>query len=486
MKNLSVDNSRNVGWWSPIITRSPKRIFLQIALACGMGAIIGLLLLVSPLLALAFVLMIVVLVATFIKPVFLCYLTVIAVALTSGMERGKPIPYLRMNEAVLLLSAAIAFVIITTRENRYPIKFHGLEIAILVLILGTTIIPGAYYLVRGSNLTIDDAIVLLAPLQYLVLFWQFAYLPSSNLERLGIVKYMLFCGVIVAIVGLLQAAKVSLVTELLNNWYASPHEQAVANNANRITSLLGAWNTLGIFMMVNLIIIWAFGVNRPNDLGWPFILAGGGLCVACLILSGSFAGLLGLFGGIILITVLLKAFLSKRNILLFLIAIVVIIITVVLFREKVLGRWNDQFGSGSLVPQTLAYRIELWQAFYLPAIQKNIFWGINPTVPSYYHWPYTESQFLSLLFSFGLIGFVSFLIWILVTLKSLLNRFYQHGDFLRTITATAIAILFVLFSAGFTNAVFGYSGVVDYLWIILALITTDEGLKGKLSLMVEI
>jgi len=113
---------------------------------------------------------VVVLVVTLIKPVFLCYLTVMAIALTSGMERGKPIPYIRVNEAVLILSAAIAFVIILTRRNRYPIKFHGLEIAVFVLVVGTTIIPGTYYLLRGSPLIFADAVLLLAPFQYLILF----------------------------------------------------------------------------------------------------------------------------------------------------------------------------------------------------------------------------------------------------------------------------------------------------------------------------
>jgi len=400
-----------------------------------------------------------------------------AIALTSGMERGKPIPYIRVNEAVLITSAAIAFVIILTRRNRYPIKFHGLEIAIFVLVVGTTIIPGTYYLLRGSPLIFADAVVLLAPFQYLILFWLFTYLPSSNLERLGIIKLMLFCGAIVAVVGLLQAAKVGFVIDFLSSWYNSSHF-VEAQRLNRITSLLAAWNTLGIFMMINLVILWTFGISRPYDLGWPFILVGGGVCLACLILSGSFAGMVGLVLGIALTAMLLGVYLSRRNVILFFIAVAAVAITVLLFREWVFGRWNQQFSNGP-VPETLAYRLNLWQSFYWPAIQKNIFWGINPTIPSYYSWPYTESQFLDLLFSFGLVGLLSFILWNVITLRSLLRRFYQHGSFLRTVSAMAIAIVTVLFISGFTNAVFRYSGVIDYLWIILTLITAQEGLKNS-------
>jgi hypothetical protein len=86
---------------------------------------------------------------------------------------------------------------------------------------------------------------------------------------------------------------------------------------------------------------------------------------------------------------------------------------------------------------------------------------------------------LDLLFSFGIIGFFSFLFWNAITLRTLLQRFYQHGSFLRTVSSIAITIVVVLFVDGFTNAVFSYSGVIDYLWIILALITAQEGLKHR-------
>lgn len=480
MKHFPIDNLRVIGERGPIVESMPNRIFLLLILACGAGAAIGLLLLVSPLLAVGVTLLVVVVVAALIKPVFLCHLTVMAIALTSGMERGKPIPYLRTNEAVLLLSVALAFVIILTRKNRYPIKFHGLEVAIFVLVLGTTIIPGTYYLLRGSNLFFADAVVLLAPIQYLLLFWLFTYLPSNNKERLGILKLMLFCSGVVAVVGLLQAANVGFVTDFLRNWYGSAHF-AEALRANRITSLLGAWNALGIFMMISLLIVWAFGISRPYDLGWPLILVVGGLCIACLVLTGSFAGMIGLLFGTVLVTRLLSVTFSRRNIVLFFIVIVVIATTVLIFREQVFSRWDQQFGYGGAVPATLVYRIDLWQSHYWPVIKQNIVWGVNPTVPSYYSWPYTESQFLDLLFSFGLGGLFSFLFWNGMTLRTLLRRFYQHGSFLRTVSSIAITIVIVLFVSGFTNAVFSYSGVIDYLWIILAFITAQEGLKHRKS-----
>jgi hypothetical protein len=475
---LRINGIQNPEWRTLASVNPTRRVIFNLVLPCIVGVTIGLLFLVSPWLALACTLGITILVVSLIKPVFLCYLTIMAVALTSGMERGKPIPLLRTNEAVFVLSLGIAFVIMLTRKNRYPINFDRLGVALFVLVLGTSIIPGTYHMVRGTTLTFQDAIILLAPYQYAFLFLMFAYLPSNNRERLGIIKFMLVCSAVVAVVGVLQAAKIGFVTDLLHNWYGSSHEKLAASYG-RITSLLGSWNTLGIFMMFNLIILWAFGISRPSDLGWPTILAVGGVCIACLILSGSFAGVIGLILGIMLISMFLGVYLNRRNIILFLVMIIAISVTFVLFQQTILIRWNQQFGYGGSAPSTLVARFRLWQDIYLPAIQKNLFWGINPTIPDYYAWRYTESQYLELLFSFGLVGFISYLSWNAITLNSLLRRFYQHGDFLRTVSAIAITIIIILFVAGFSNAVFTYSGTIEYMWIILALITAQEGLKQK-------
>lgn len=462
--------------WLRLRTADPSNRFLfRVVLPSVVGVTIGMLLFVSPWVALVCILGIALFVMALIRPVILCYLTVLAIAWTSGTERGKPFPMLRTNEIILAVSLGIAFIIIMVRKNRFPVKFGSLGIGTFVLVMGTSIIPGAYYLVRGAPLSIEDAIVLLSSFQYVLLFWMFAYIPASNRERLAIVKFMLFCAAVVALVGLLQGARVSVVNSFLANWYASPH-QAAALRLGRITSLLGSWNTLGIFMMVNLLIIWAFGISRPADFGWPAILTSGGLCIACLLLSGSFAGMINLLLGAIIIAVLLGMRLSKRNIILFFLMVAVISVTFLLFPEIIQSRFDYQFGYGGPVPATLVERFRLWKDIYLPAIQQNLLWGINPTIPTYYSWQYTESQFLSLLFSFGIVGFTAYLVWNILAVNFLFHKLLSYGGFIKTISAVAAAFVIVLFVAGLSNAVFTYSGTADYLWIILGMTTTTEGL----------
>lgn len=447
----------------------------QLFVACLAGICIALLLLVSPWLALAITAGIIVCIAAFVKPIILCYVMIAAISLTSGMERGKLIPFLRPNELVILFAAGIGLIVILTRKTYQRLNLHPISFSIMVLVGGTTLIPGISYLLRGRPLSIQDILILLAPLQYILLFWLFANLPSNNVDRRKIIQLMLLCGAIVATVGILQAARFGFVTNFLHQWYSSAQETR-AINYGRVTSLMSAWNVLGIFLMVNLFITWAFGIYRGTELGKAIIIVSMCLCMACLIISGSYAGIIGSVLGILIITFLLKG-INRKTIILLLGISVFILLVIILFKPFIQERFNAQFRYGNLVPETLSFRFKVWREIFLPAMDLSL-WGSNLTIPATFSFQYTESQYLTLLFSFGLVGLIAFLTWIGITLTWLIRRFRQHYGLLKVITAVSIAIILVLCVTGFTNAVFTYSGTADYLWIILALLTAEEAVRA--------
>jgi len=72
MKHLPIEDMHKIGWRSPTVVSKPRRIALQIGLACGVGVMIGLLLLISPLLAIGCTLLVIIIVAALQKPVLLC------------------------------------------------------------------------------------------------------------------------------------------------------------------------------------------------------------------------------------------------------------------------------------------------------------------------------------------------------------------------------------------------------------------------------
>lgn len=480
---------RSFGWptsapaWAGMGYPRRRSGLLWLVLAGLIGVGVGLGCLISPWLTLSLVLGAVICIAALSKPVILCYLVVTAIALASGMVRGRLIPYLKPNEAALVLSAGVAFVALAGARRSYVPKSKYARIAFPILFLGTMMIPGVAYTVRGIQLTSNDVFFLLAPLQYLLLFWLFTVLPRTDADRRGIIAWMLICGSVVAAIGLLQAGRIGFVVTFLNQWYPSLHlDQAIA--AGRITSLMGGWNVLGVFMMLNLLIAWAFLPSVLGPLGRLGLIVSTILCAACLVASGSFAGIIGLMTGMLVIAALTR--LGSQRIAIAVLILIMAAAGVLLFQPLigplVQQRLAYQFQGGKIVPQTLAFRFQVWREVFWPVIQQNLFWGTLLSIPASFTWQWAESEYLLLLFRFGIIGLVAWLAWLGVTLGWLARRLRQVSDLSRLITISAFAALVVLVIIALTNEVFEFLGFADYLWILLALVSS----KGDYSAAREV
>lgn len=474
----SLGRQRKARAWTGALFASRRTDLRRHIPSCLVGVIIGLLCLISPWLALSVVFGVIVCIAALSKPIVLCYLMVAAIALTSGIERGGLLPFLRPNEAGLLLSAGIAFVTILVNKRRGVCSSRYANIAFPVLFSGTVIIPGLSYFLRGTQLAMDDLFFLLAPLQYFVLFWLFADLPESEADRRGLIQWMILCGSVVAVVGLMQAGRVWFVTELLDRWYFSSHG-AEAADVGRVTSLMAAWNVLGIFLMVNLLIAWAVLSPNSKALGKVGMTVPVALCAVCLVASGSFASILGLITGVLVIELLRRR--KMREVPILLLAVVGVAIAIrsfqPLIQPLVRQRLDYQFQHGGIVPQTLSFRFQVWREVYWPAIRENLLWGSHLTIPDTFTWQWAESEYLLLLFRFGVIGLLAHLAWVGVTLGWLWRRFRQSDGFLRSMVTCALVILVVLSITGLTNEVLTFSGAADYLWIMLALVAGSEEVR---------
>jgi hypothetical protein len=82
-----------------------------------------------------------------------------------------------------------------------------------------------------------------------------------------------------------------------------------------------------------------------------------------------------------------------------------------------------------------------------------------------------------LLYRFGALGLLSHLGWVFFWVIWLLRRLNKSTPLTKSIIASAIGIILVMSIAGLTNAVFTYSGAVEYLWILLAMVIKNEDNK---------
>ena len=445
----------------PVVNKHQKQLILMWLSGLGLGT----LLLISPWLGLAGAIGELFVILALSRPVYLCYVVILTTVLASGMIRGAIIPYLIPNEAVLVLVTALAFPAILTVSRRRQASSSGLIITGLVILsAGTSVFPLLIYLVRGVNLSVNEIFSLIAPLQYLLIYLIFRYLPRHEGEARAILRLMMVCAAVVGLVGLLQTMRVEFILNLLGTWYRSSHEEA-ALEAGRVSSLLGAWNSLGTFLMLNLLVLRAISIVKPALMSQKTLFLVMVFCTGCLIASGSYAGLIGLALGLLLF----ETFDSRGRMIIIILLISIVILAIPL-RDNILIRFAFQFRYGGFIPQTLDYRFMVWEDVFWPIIQKTWLWGFRPDLPATLAWQSPESQYLGLLLRSGIFSLLAHISWVGVTLVWLYRNIHTSNDLCRSLSVSAFILFIVLSIMGLTNPVFTFSGVIEYLWILLGLI----------------
>lgn len=443
---------------------TPLRDFL---IAAVFGSLIGAALLVDPLVAVA---LIVVTVAGYIfltHPMWALYVFIITIPMTSGMPRGRLLPMLIPNEAILVATLGVAFLAFTVLLRRRQLPGWVL-LACAILLIGTMITPLLGYYARRWPLGVGDIMDFAAPAQYLLIGWIFANIPSGRPQRERIVQLMFLMGSIVSVIGLLQAQNVGFIITFLQTYYPSGHlDNATA--VGRITSVLGAWNVLGTFCMTNLLLLTAFqGQEQPNKLYLWNARISGVLTLFTLIATGSFASIIMTVIGFFIV----KLFSPKGFevvVPMIMLSIIAGIVLSPLLSERL--AFQFQANEGSWVPRTLADRFDIWWGIYLPLIARDPMWGVSPNTEGLV-WGYAESQYINLLYKSGLVSLMAHLSWVGLMMLWLRQRVIRHRAKFKEARIYAIVALVLIFNLsimGLTNAVFTYSGTVDYLWVLLGL-----------------
>ncbi|MBK8031597.1 MAG: hypothetical protein IPK17_19320 [Chloroflexi bacterium] len=435
------------------------------------GTLLAITTLISPLVSLGILFGLGFAVLALTRPVMLCYVLVAAIVFLSGMPRGGVIPLLIPNEPILVVAAALAFFVMLARAKA-PKLPRPVVFALGCMVFGTALIPTLAYYLRDFPLTTSDIFSLVAPVQYVVLVWLFASLPKNEADRYKIITFMLMCGSAVALIGLLEAARVGPVNDLIQTLYPSKQAEDAAD-LGRVTSILGAWNSLGNFLMINLIMVLAMhGYKQRARWGTANLVVNLALCGACLLASGSYASLFGL----VLSLFIVKGF-DRRGWKIILVFLVGMAVAGFFLQNLILERLDYQYRSGGVVPETLAYRFKVWQDIYFPMIRQNPLWGITPTFAGRVTWAWAESQYLYLLVRSGLISLIGHLAYVVTLMVWAFRRFRSPSEVTHQLAIALFAILAVLSIMGITNEVFTSSGAVDYVWIIVGLIAAGYRLK---------
>lgn len=451
-------------------------------LALATGIVIGALNLLSPMVALGALIAISALILLLQSPVVACYIMALAIPVTAGILRGKLFPLLRPNELLLVVFFGFSIFILLTNKDRWSNLNKGAPffLAFIVLAIGTIFIPLFYHQFERHPISIDAIMDVFAPVKYLLLFIVFLILPTKAEHWHKIIIAMLIGSSIVSLFGFLQAAQVGFALNIIENWYASEQTSLDVNEGGgRITSLMGAWNSLGMLLMAATAIGWA-SLQIPAMRKYRLIIIGSiTLSFLCLLISGSFAGIGGLVLSILLIELLTSSIFDtlKRFLIAGLFGTVSFLVALPVIWDKIASRFLWQFNDGdkSLLPQTYVYRFWIWEDVFLPEIRRNPIFGTALEIYPSYRWMAYESQYILLLFRYGVIGLVAHLAWVFILLVWLFRQARQGDQLTKMMSITAFSFLIVLLITSYTNEVFQFTGIIDFLWILFALVANRKG-----------
>ncbi len=427
---------------------------------------------VKPTVGIMLVIGVAVLLGVLFKPSFGAYLLVGLVPITSGLRSGWPVPLFRLSE---LLIGTIGAVILVTAGKRQAVSWRPFDWLMLAYVAGSVLIGGADLLHNHNHLSTQLLGTLFGSLQFLLLYRAVAVALPLVRQRLVALRIFLLASIPVDILCLLQQLRLNGIRQFLTNITGSTVLYSTTHSFYaRATGPFDHWTPLAGYLLVVLLVgigLALHGVEGVLSHRWMFLVLG--FTAMALLLSAELSAMIALIGGSLALGVW-----SGRVRFLLRWGLAAVVILSIAFGSYFLQRINTQYAQtagaprGTLIPQTIQFRIQVWTQQYFPAIHQQLLTGYGPVLPHSIVWQATESQYVTLLMWGGiplLLIYIAML-WGLFTRVRLLAR-PVGGDPSRWALARALAVLVValypitaiypyMTSGGLPQALFAVLGIL--------------------------
>ena len=260
----------------------------------GSAAVAGALIAVQPMLAAAGLVVAGLAVAVWSRPVTAALLTISVTPLVAGIDRGRLVPMLRPNEALVGLMAAILLgrALVQLRPGqRLTFRLSRLELALVLMAVANSVLPIIWMLVRGRAVEADD-------ISYALVLWK--YLAVYAVVRATVhtdrdVRWCLWASVLsaslVGFIGILQALDVAGVRGLLASYWA-PFGYTGALAQPRGGSTLALPAAAADLLILNLAL--AVGLWWKDRRHGVLLSAAGLVCIFGTLAAAEFSSAVGL------------------------------------------------------------------------------------------------------------------------------------------------------------------------------------------------
>ncbi len=292
-----------------------------------------------------------------------------SISLTTGLGRGTIIPVLRPNEAILLVVVSGLVLHYLPRRQRHNIT--GLDLAVGAYTLGVVVISSLVLILSRSPylFNADTLRAVLSPLQLLLVYVIYSRVDLTSRAVRVILNLTMLASIVVSLLAVAELADLPGVRDFVATYYPPPVNLYNAFDPGyRPISTLGHYSAVGAFATVNYMLALTLSTMRHPGFPKPWLSLVMVVNIAGLVASLTWAPLLALP----LVTILVLWYGHHLPPQLGL-TVAALAVAIVLLWPAVSARGAAQgvlssAGQNLAIPESFAYRIRVWQAFFVPAL----------------------------------------------------------------------------------------------------------------------
>ena len=400
-----------------------------------------------------------------------------SISLTTGLGRGTLIPVLRPNEAILLVVVSGLALHYLPRRQRRPIT--SLDLAMGAYAIGVVVISSLVLILSRSPHLFDPDTLrgVLSPLQLLLVYAVYSRVDLGSRAVQAVLNVTMLASIFVSLLAVAELADLPGARDFGSTYYPPAVNLFNAFEPGyRPISTLGHYSAVGAFATVNYMLALTLSTMRAP--GFPRLWLSLVMVVnlAGLVASLTWAPLIAL--PLVTILVLWYGRHVPRQ---FVLTVAALAIALVLFWPAVSSRGAAQGvlssgGSNLVIPESFAYRIRVWQAFFVPALSDNFLLGTGTVIPSEVPTPLTnfvDNEYLREGFRAGIVG-IALLLTMFATVAVLAVRSRASPDPMRRSLAAAClgTVLFFAF-VGLTAEYLFFAGVSQEFGMLLGLFSAS-------------
>ena len=406
------------------------------------------------------------------RPVIGCAVLAFVVPLTAGLGRDTVIPVARSSELVLALVAVGLGLHLLPSRHHAP--FSLLDLAVGAYAIGGALIPWLVIYVSHSAADLGVWRSVLAPIQYLVIYWLFSRADLGGIGRTQILNLAMAASLIAGLVGLAQLADVPGLRTFIDNTFPLDHsgDPSCQFGICRPTSFFEHASSFGAFMLLNYLLALALATYRRRDFPRWWLTLVIGINAVGVLASQTQAAIIGLVLGTVIIV-----WHGRRVPRELLAMAVALVLGSIVFLPQVTDRIQQQFDpvatAGSASPRSLSVRFQYWNQYFLPDIADHFLSGTGTVIPSDVPTQlvtYVDNEYFRMAFRAGVIG-VALLLLMLLTIGMVGWRCRAGPDsWAPPIGAACVAFVVVLAIMGTTAEYLTFAGVAQQFWMIVGML----------------